>query len=590
MIKRLMICAGWLVVFILAVLCLETAHAADNDDSAAREEMRQQQRERALRQQQEAMPAVRLGRDTQASGDSEFFADESPCFLISRIVLHGKRANYFNNALRAVTEGPNAAVGHCLGTVGINKVLMRVQNAIVADGFVTTRILAGPQDLHSAKLILTVLPGRVHAVRFAATANPRGNQWNAMPLRGDRLLNLRDIEQGLENFKRVPTAEAEIQIEPVGNPAATAAGASQASEEGMSDLVIQYRQATPFRLNLSLDDGGSTATGKYQGGVTLSYDNWWTLNDLFYFSLNGDLGGGSSDSYGTRSYTAHYSIPFGYWALAVTANANRYYQTAATAGERVVYSGRSETKELKLSRVLYRDAFRKTSISLRGMLRSSNNFIADAEAEVQRRRTAAWEIGLAHREFIGDASLDATLAYRRGTGAFDAMRAPEEEFGDGTSRFKIVTADLNLSVPMRISAPWGAQTVRYTMSARGQWNDTALTFQDQFSIGGRYSVRGFDGEMTLLSESGWLVRNELGFALGASGQEAYLGADYGEVGGRSTRRLLGKRLAGAAMGMRGRFASLKGLYYDIFIATPLSKPDQFQTAALNGGFNLSWSY
>ncbi|KAG1253636.1 hypothetical protein G6F66_015093 [Rhizopus arrhizus] len=43
---------------------------------------------------------------------------------------------------------------------------------------------------------------------------------------------------------------------------------------------------------------------------------------------------------------------------------------------------------------------------------------------------AGWELGLGHRHFIGKATLDVNLAYRKGTGAFNALRAPEEAFGE----------------------------------------------------------------------------------------------------------------------------------------------------------------
>jgi hemolysin activation/secretion protein len=42
-----------------------------------------------------------------------------------------------------------------------------VQNAIIERGYVTTRILAAPQDLKTGVLMLTVVPGRVNAIRFA---------------------------------------------------------------------------------------------------------------------------------------------------------------------------------------------------------------------------------------------------------------------------------------------------------------------------------------------------------------------------------------------------------------------------------------
>jgi hemolysin activation/secretion protein len=100
-------------------------------------------------------------------------------------------------------------------------------------------------------------------------------------------------------------------------------------------------------------------------------------------------------------------------------------------------------------------------------------------------------------------------------------------------------------------------------------------------------VRGFDGETILSAERGWLVRNDLSAALGASGQELYLGIDYGEVAGTSTQYLVGRRLAGAVLGLRGYF---KGLSTDVFIGQPLSKPEGFRSASYTAGFNLNWAF
>jgi hemolysin activation/secretion protein len=100
-------------------------------------------------------------------------------------------------------------------------------------------------------------------------------------------------------------------------------------------------------------------------------------------------------------------------------------------------------------------------------------------------------------------------------------------------------------------------------------------------------VRGFDGETTLSAERGWLLRNELGAALGNSGQQAYLGLDYGEVSGPSSELLAGKALAGAVVGLRG---NLKQLQYDLFLGTPLHKPDNFKTASTTVGFSLNLAF
>lgn len=559
------------ITLVLLGLFLTTSVFAQS--FAIDELLRQQERERQLRLQQEQAPDVRLQAPI-APTVILLPENESPCFRIDRITLVGDAADRFHFAVQSVVEGEDSPIGKCLGANGIKVVLMRAQNAIVAKGFVTTRVLAAPQDIKSGDLTLTVIPGRVRNVRFANDADIRGTKWNAIPIQSGDILNLRDIEQGLENFKRIPTATADIKIE---------AAEGEGAEPGQSDLVISYQQSFPFRVSLSLDDSGSESTGKYQGGVTLSYDNWWTLNDLFYISINHDLGGGDAGARGTRGGTVHYSVPFGYWTLSTTASSNRYFQSIAGLNQNYVYSGTSSSNDLKLSRVVYRDAQRKTTVALRAYLKESNNFIDDTEVETQRRRTAGWELSVGHREFMGANTLDLNLAYRHGTGAFQSLAAPEDLFGEGASRPQVWNADVSLSVPFQVAQ----QNLRYLGTFRGQWNDTPLVPQDRFSIGGRYTVRGFDGDMMLSSDRGWTWRNDVGLILGSSSQELYLALDYGEVNGQASQYLIGTCLVGTALGLRG---NLLGGSYDIFVGQPIKKPDGFRTANTTAGFSLNWSY
>ncbi len=554
------------------------AQTVSPTEAANQEFLRQQERERVLRQQQEQSPDVRLQSAPSVAELNRLPQDESPCFPIEHILLEGDAAEKFQWALAAANQTEDGvddvAIGSCLGTHGINLVMRRVQNAIVNRGYVTARVLAEPQDLALGTLKLTLIPGRIRSIRFAPGTEARATQWNAVPAAPGDLLNLRDIEQALENFKRVPTAEADIQITPAEGPDA---------QPGDSDLVIQWKQGLPFRFSVSADDSGAKETGKYQGGATISLDHLLTLNDQFYVSFNHDLEGNDPGPHGTRGVTAHYSLPFGYWLLGFTTSSNRYHQTVVGAIQDYMYSGESQNSDIKLSRLVYRDAVRKTTLSLSGWKRSSQNFIDDTEVEVQRRRMAGWDLGMAHREFIGTATLDLNAKYRRGTGAMDALPAPEEAFDEGTSRPKIVMADAQLNVPFVVAE----QHLRYTGALRAQWNQTPLVSQDRFAIGGRYTVRGFDGENLLSADRGWLIRNDLGLALWQTGQELYLGIDHGEVAGQSSETLIGTRLSGGVLGLRGGY---KGMAYDLFVGQPLGKPDGFNAVSSIVGFNLNWSF
>lgn len=560
----------------VAALCIAGAIQAQTTgaDIAAGQEQWQRERERLLRQQQEQIPDVRLrGRD-DAEGIAGYPANESPCFPITHITLTGEAAARFRFTLDSVT-GKDGALGRCLGAEGINTVIGRMQHALIQRGYTTTQIRAAQQHLNSGELQLIVLPGHVRRISFAPDASPRGTAWNALPVAPGDILNLRDLEQALENFKRLPTADADIQVLP----------ATSAQQSGDSDLEIHYQQTFPFRLNLSLDDGGSEATGKYQAGATLSFDNWWTLNDLFYVSWNRSLR--TSRQQDVNSHTVHYSVPAGYWMLSGTLSGSRYHQDIAggTVGDPLVYtySGQSDNAELKLSRVMHRDSLRKTTMSLKGLLRSSRNFIDDTEVGTQRRQTSAWEAGISHHEFVGQATVDVSLAYRR---ALDKQgKAPElpADWPQQTTRYSLFLADAAFHAPFQLG-DWRA---RYAGTVRAQWNRATLPAQDQFSIGGRYTVRGFDGELILQAERGWLLRNELAWAVGQSHQEVYVGVDAGQVSGPSAQYLLGERLAGAALGLRGALGKVS---YDMFVATPLSRPDGFRTAPVTGGFALNVAF
>jgi hemolysin activation/secretion protein len=464
---------------------------------------------------------------------------------------------------------------------GINAVMNRVQNAIIASGYVTTRVLAAPQDLKTGVLQLTIIPGHVGAIRFTPDSSKRISMWNAAPINAGDILNLRDIEQTLENLKRVPTADANIQIEP-----------SSENKPGQSDVLVRYQQKFPLRISVGVDDSGLNSTGKYLGNTTLSGDNLLALSDMFYVDYNHDLGGGDSGRRGTKGYAAHYSIPWDYWLLSTTISDSDYHQEVAGASQNYTYSGTSHNSEIKLNRLVYRNSINKTNLSLRGFLRQSKNYIDDTEVEVQRRRTAGWELGFNQSWYIGQSILDYNLAYRRGTGAEDALEAPEQGSGEGTSRMKMLLGDLSLSVPFSVNAPWGSQALQYSANLRGQANYTPLTPQDRFSIGSRFTVRGFDGQQTLIADHGWLMRNELIAPIASSGQSVYWGLDYGEVGGQSSKYLIGKYLAGTVLGLRGsvgsgRFGSLS---YDVFVGKPINKPQGFATHESVAGFSLNYSY
>ncbi|MXP49808.1 ShlB/FhaC/HecB family hemolysin secretion/activation protein [Pantoea sp. Eser] len=516
-------------------------------------------RERVLQQQNMSQANEHLLRPDIRLPD--YPASEQPCFTINRIVLAGDAASRFQWALDAAAD----ATGRCLGGRGIVLVINKVENAILAKGYVTTRVMAQEQDLTKGVLTLTLQPGRIDDIRFVEPVSWLGRLWNAIPASSGDILNLRDIEQGLENFKRVPSASADIKI-------------VLGEQEATSDLEVSWREKRPVRLSPGLDDSGSKSTGHYLGSATLALEAPFAQNNLFYANIGKNLF--EHGPFGNRSHTLNYFFPLGYWAFSGNYNDYTYHQNIPNANEVLRYSGKSDNLRLTISRLLYRDQSHKTTLNLRGYRWHSTNAVNDINIEQQKRRTAGWELGLNQHSYFGSSTLDANLAWRRGTGAFNALPAPEEARHQGSARTGILLGDLSVNQPFA----WGEQPWRVYSSVRGQWSPNALTLQEQMAIAGRYTVRGFDGEQMLSGEKGLLWRNEIGWNLFSRGHELYLAADYGRVGGPGTHYLVGHQLAGSVLGMRG--ALWRRFSYDLFAGLPLYKPAGFHTSGATAGFNI----
>ncbi|NUF09850.1 ShlB/FhaC/HecB family hemolysin secretion/activation protein [Snodgrassella sp. ESL0324] len=548
--------------------------------------IREQQRLKQFQEKMQPEVNVRLQPPQIEGTVSGLPQDEKPCFAIRNIKLNGDQAQRFQFALNIAIYQSKFKPGLCLGSNGINYIMTLAQNAVIDRGYTTTRILASPQDLSSGELVLTVIPGRIHEIRYnldntdQTHVNRIRRIQNEFPVKSGDILNLRDLEQGLENLKRVPTAEADIRIVPAEAP-------------NESDVVVSWSQRkVPVRISFNADDSGSHATGRYQGGVTLSVDNPLGLSDLFYVNYNHDLGSkdstvdidGNRTGSGTHGYSLHYSVPVGNWLIAFNQNYYRYHQAIAGYNQNYDYNGSSENTDLGITRMIYRNSHRKIDVSARIWRRKSHNYIDDAEIEVQRRHTAGWAIGLNHQEYLGNAVLNLSAGYKRGTGADHSLRAAEEEFGEGTSRMEIITLDASLMKPFRV----GKYNFSYDTSFHGQWNKTPLITQDQVSIGGRYTVRGFDGELTLMGEQGWYWNNNLNWQY-LPGHQVYAGIDVGHITGRTSEMQLGKTLAGTGLGFKGQIKAGGSWYYDVFMGKPIYKPQHFRTDRTTFGFNLNYS-
>lgn len=540
----------------------------DNTDTLFNHQM-QQQREQQ-KQFEAKSPDVTMSLPERKT--PFHFPEEHPCFAIDSVKITGQAALPEWLPLQRLAD---QATGHCLGINGINQLVSALQNRLISHGWITTRVLVPAQDLTTGTLQLALLPGKVQDVRLTEKSDHYSSLYTAIPPHKGALLDLRGIEQGLENLQRLPTVKATVEMLPGDAP-------------GDTVVVINRQQSRFWRLGAWVDNSGTTSTGKNQAGVMLALDNPTALSDLFYLTATRDTGFRNSKN--TSNYSAHYSVPFGYWQIAATGSDYEYLQTVAGNYNDIQYRGKNKSLNVQLSRVLYRNASAKTTASYDVNVRETRNFIADTEIEGQKRRTSSWKAALNHRHSLGQSTLTAGASYQQGTRWFGALPAYEEFRSRGSDGYATALAQVmqftaSYSVPFSLAS----QRFRFDTQYLRQTSNTPLTPQDQFSIGNRWTVRGFDGERTLSADKGWSVRNTLSWVTPIPNQELYLGADYGEITGRGADQNLGRHLAGGAIGLRGAITPAN-LSYDVSMATPFSKPDGFKTDAATLAFSVNWNY
>lgn len=589
--------------------------------------------------------------DTTTQIQEQPVADNAICFDIHKIgysvLSQGDIvfADKLGFALMPEIMGSSSVLGKCMTVTDINAIATRVQNRLIEQGYVTSGIMVGDQNLTDDELRLTLIPGKIAQV-VVNTADSKVpvyvKQTNraypaildtALTIQTGKLLNIRDLETTLLNFKRVPSADANFKIAPSHtglNPSADNA-INTLGTLGFSDILIDYTQHRRLRGSLSIDDSGSKSTGKYQSVATLSLDNLANYNDLFYLSFGRDLGNQINDdkdhpsdkSKGSKNYGIGYVIPIKSSVLQLNANRYSYHQTVAGSTQDYIYGGTSRGYNAKLSHLVHRDAHSKSHVYAGGYAKSQQSDIDGTMIDVQTRKTAGYLFGMSHETTFGkraNHSLSTDISYKRGTAAFNALPSPEELFDEGSARVGIY--QLNSNLTSRYGPIIGNKPlpIIHSTTLKAQYSTDSLTPDLKMAIGGRYTVRGFDGERSLSADNGILVRQDISFYPSFLNKQSannhsttinqnnirnsqashaiYLGMDAGYITNHDksqNKRLLGQHLAGAFIGIKGHYTPntnnpYLSFNYDIFTSKAVSEPTGFSNKDWVSGVSLGMSF
>ncbi|WP_052096856.1 ShlB/FhaC/HecB family hemolysin secretion/activation protein [Achromobacter sp. RTa] len=486
------------------------------------------------------------------------FPAEAPCFTIRELRWEGAGPS------KALARAAGAVLGHCVGAQGLRALQEHLIGLLIDDGLVTARVVVPEQSLAAGILTLRYLPGRISAVKSEGAV---GWWRTALPSGPGNELSQRDLDQALENIRRLGSqADAAIDIAP-------------GPQLGDSDILVRPGTGKRWHAYVGGDNGGMDSIGKYQVNAGLTLDSPLFLYDQLSVAWNSNARWRDAES-NTRAASLNYSIPFGYWAFFAGASKSTYRQAVAGFDEPIIYGGSTRQIQAGVSLAPYRGTAYKGNVSFTVLRKRSDSTLNDVPIEVQRRDVTGYELNYGHRHYLGLAMLDVGAGLR-GTWP-QYSDEPGYVYGDPdwNGRSTILAANAGLYAPFKLAG----QSFAYQVNWQIQHAKTAIVPADYFTIGNRYAVRGFDGQMTLAAEDGWTLRNDLSLNLdalaGAPGQQLYGGLDVGRVGGPSATFLSGRTLVGAVAGLRGRISMpCVNASYDLFAGWPLKKPESLKTAS-----------
>lgn len=477
-----------------------------NDPAAAAARAHEQRlQQESLRRRQEAQEQQHT-QDIFLQPDIETLSPESStgqrCFDINVISVQG---------VTAITDGDISAItkkylSKCLSIDSINNLVKEISNLYLAHGWVTSRAFIKPQNLSNGSLEILVVEGKLEALESAdGNLSERQLRW-AFPVEQKQLLELRELEQGLEQINRLQQNRAQMDIQP-------------GSEIGQSKVIIHNRQRKPWRAGVGVNNSGSEATGEILATAYGSWDNPLDINDNLFINISDTLD--KQEQAESRSYALAYSVPYGYALFSYSGNYFEYQQQIDGASITFLTSGSSTNHRLASDYLVFRGQRSKLSLGLSFTHKQSKNYIEDVFLDTSSRVLSVWELGATYTRLMSGGVFQTTVNWHSSVDWLDAktkVAAAENDY-----QFNKYTLDSRFNHHL-------GQAFSFQSSLHLFYSPEDIIASEGLSLGGRYSVRGVEGN-NLLGYRGGYWRNQVGyetvFKFNALA-EFFIGIDYGE--------------------------------------------------------------
>lgn len=483
-----------------------------------------------------------------------------PCFVFTDIDVEGVESLMVDTVSGLVAPFVNS----CMGATAIDAILQAITQAYLDKGLITSRAYLPEQDPASGRLLIVVVEGVIEDVAFAkiedgqAAPGPKRRFASAFPTEPGKILNLRDLEQGIDQMNRVPSAQAQLDIA----PGATVGGS-----------ILQVAYADEDRTRGRFTFGHATRATGYEQTASLlfEHDNLLGINDTFFLGLSG--------AQTSNTLSTSFSFPVGY--LTVTADANYSESVTQLTPTTELFEPETEAS-LTASWLIARDDRVKSYVEASLGWSFNERFINATALTPQDFRT----ISIGYRREIFDGPQYFTWSATITTGEVTSDTSGIVPGVGPQAHFK--TLDFSAAFQQGFDS---GDSLFMTWS--GQAADGPLFSQHQFSIGGRSNLRGInstsvsgDYGLSLTSEYKTSLARLLGRTLPEGSHIARLQPFAFLDAGMTHNRSSGVTSRGIGIGVGAKYPFRQNSV-DFYIGVPVLDTGALRSNGPEIGLNLS---
>ncbi|QJI32074.1 ShlB/FhaC/HecB family hemolysin secretion/activation protein [Pseudomonas sp. ADAK18] len=481
---------------LLLGVCLLTCFALNSAAAAPTpgdQDLIRDRQNRLLEEQQRRLEELKDLPGKEAKPVAPTAPVDTRCFPIKDIELKGADSLSAPDRERLLKP----YIGQCLGVSQLNELLKTITDYYIDKGLVTSRAYLPQQDLSKGHLQVLVVEGKLEGLKGADNSKLSDRELAmAFPGKNGDLLNLREIEQAIDQLNRLPSNQAQMELAP-------------GDAVGGSSVLVKNNPQKPWRASLSRNNDGQKSTGEQQWGTGFEWDSPLGLADQLI--LRGGHDAISDHQKTSKNAMLYYNVPWGWWNFSYSYNQSDYRSVAQADTYNFKQSGDSQNHQLRAERVIHRDAVSKTSVNVGLSHLRTNNYIEDSRLDVSSNRLSELQLGINHGRRIGSAFVNIDLGVQNGIGAFDAQRNDQQRDQRGnltpTPDYRKYTATVSYLQPFTL---WG-ESFSFTSLATGQRSEDVLFSPQRMSLGGSSSIRGFKDQQ-LTGDSGGYWRNDLRWA------------------------------------------------------------------------------